>query len=454
MIDAQRIKHLNAQQVNPQGSYVLYWMQASQRVVQNEALSHAIATANSLRKPLVVYFGIAEAFNEANERHYRFLFEGLKDVQEGLLEQGISLWVYGNGVVEGLMQLAENVVALVTDCAYGRLEQSWRREVARRIPCAMVQVEANVIVPVETASLKEEYSAATLRRKIEPMIGYFAQKQEPVHLQQNSLSIQMPFALVDLDDIPGLLASMHLQKKGGDRLLMRGGEKSAQAALSHFIEHGLALYAEKRNDPGESVSSHLSGYLHFGQISPITVYLAIKDEDCSSVPAFLEQLVVRRELACNFVHYNPLYDQYAGLPLWAKASLESHASDPRPVLYTLSELEGAHTHDRYWNAAQQELVALGTMHNYMRMYWGKKILEWSADPEEAFQTALYLNNTYQLDGRDPNGYAGVAWCFGKHDRPWTERTVFGNIRYMNDKGLERKFSMQRYLDRIQEAIQI
>ena len=171
------------------------------------------------------------------------------------------------------------------------------------------------------------------------------------------------------------------------------------------------------------------------------------------VPAFLEQLVVRRELAMNFVYFNPLYDQFEGLPTWAGKTLEQHVADPRPYRYSLVELETAATHDPYWNAAQRELVGLGTIHGYMRMYWGKKILEWSPTPRKAFDIALYLNNTYQLDGRDPNGFAGVAWCFGKHDRPWVERPIFGNIRYMNDKGLERKFDMKRYIERVDSAVE-
>ena len=188
----------------------------------------------------------------------------------------------------------------------------------------------------------------------------------------------------------------------------------------------------------------MSPYLHFGQISPVFIAQNILRSGSLSAAAYLEELIVRRELAINFVHYNPLYDDYAGLPAWAKKTLSVHSEDRREYSYGFSTFESARTHDPYWNSAQQEMVITGKMHGYMRMYWGKKILEWSETPEEAYQTALTLNNRYELDGRDPNGYAGVAWCFGKHDRPWKERPVFGTIRYMNAAGLNRKFDAGRY----------
>jgi len=197
--------------------------------------------------------------------------------------------------------------------------------------------------------------------------------------------------------------------------------------------------------------SHMSPYLHFGQISPL--YIALQARRAREAPveareAFLEELIVRRELSMNFVYRNPKYDRYAALPAWARRSLARHARDARPYRYGPKRLENARTHDPFWNAAQREMTITGKMHNTMRMYWGKKIIEWSASPEEAFRRALYLNNKYELDGRDPNSFAGVAWCFGKHDRPWTERPVFGYVRYMNDRGLRRKYDMDAYLRKI------
>ncbi|MGQ9671892.1 MAG: deoxyribodipyrimidine photo-lyase, partial [Candidatus Aminicenantales bacterium] len=186
-------------------------------------------------------------------------------------------------------------------------------------------------------------------------------------------------------------------------------------------------------------------YLHFGQISPVYIALRAMKTKSRGADAFLEELIIRRELSLNFVFYNRNYDSFEALPAWAKQSLKSHEKNKRSSLYTLEEFEAASTHDPYWNAAQKEMLIKGKMHGYMRMYWGKKILEWCKTPEEAFRIALYLNNKYELDGRDPNGFAGVAWCLGKHDRPWPERPIFGNVRSMNDRGLKRKFDADKYV---------
>jgi deoxyribodipyrimidine photo-lyase len=453
MIDEQRITLLNEKPLLRERSFIVYWMQASQRVRQNEALSYAIENANALRKPLIVYFGLVSDFPQATRRHYAFMLEGLKEVEASLAERNIPLFVCTEGMIQGLSKLAEHMALLVVDASYSRLERSWRSQASRIVACACHMVEANVVVPLRAVTDKEEYSAATLRRKIEPMISYFAQKVEIPQVQVSSLEVDCPFSCASLHDVKALLDSLHLKKLQSNYYRQKPGEKAALERLASFIEHSLDGYSDKRNDPALDHASELSAYLHFGQISSITIYHAVKDIDLEDVPAFLEQLIVRRELACNYVFFNPYYDRYEGLPSWARASLDAHAQDPRPVTYTYDQLEAGETHDRYWNAAQHQLVRLGTMHNYMRMYWGKKILQWSNSAPIAFETALSLNNTYQMDGRDPNGYAGVAWCFGKHDRPWVERPIFGSIRYMNDKGLERKFNMQRYIKKVEKEIE-
>ncbi|MDZ4120773.1 MAG: hypothetical protein U1C33_00010, partial [Candidatus Cloacimonadaceae bacterium] len=249
-----------------------------------------------------------------------------------------------------------------------------------------------------------------------------------------------------------------------------GGTSKANLLLEDFIEHKLSHYAAAKSDPAEDYSSNLSPYLHFGQISVLEIVLAVlqstalRPEDVPDlikyqkqesglrrqVAAFLEELIIRRELSMNFCEYNTAYDLYDCIPHWARADLEKHCSDERPWNYSLDSLEEANTHDIHWNAAQKEMLLSGKMHNYMRMYWGKKIMEWSFSPEEAFYRIQYLNNKYCLDGRDPNSFAGIAWCFGKHDRPWQERKIFGKVRYMNSEGLKRKFDMPGYHNRIAE----
>ncbi|MGH4050770.1 MAG: hypothetical protein ACREVX_05370 [Clostridium sp.] len=215
-----------------------------------------------------------------------------------------------------------------------------------------------------------------------------------------------------------------------------GGTSKAKLLLEDFISNKLSDYCELKNEPSEGYSSNLSPYLYFGQISPLYIYRRLIDVYVEDKKAFLEKLIIRRELSMNFVYYNNEYDTYNSLPNWAKNTLEKHSLDEREFIYSREQLEQAKTHDPYWNAAQKEMSFTGKMHGYMRMYWGKKILEWSKTPEEAFSTAIYLNNKYLLDGRDANGFAGVAWCFGKHDRAWGERSIFGSVRFMNDKGLK------------------
>jgi deoxyribodipyrimidine photo-lyase len=230
--------------------------------------------------------------------------------------------------------------------------------------------------------------------------------------------------------------------------LFAGGTAEANRRFEQFLKNRLDGFADNRNDPGGDGGSDMSPYLHFGQVSPVTLALLAKDQGGSGTPAFLEELIVRRELAVNFVRYNDHYDTFTALPAWAQKTLALHQADQREYGYSLDELERAATHDPYWNAAQQEMMKTGKMQGYMRMYWGKKILEWSTTPQDAYSAALHLNNKYEIDGRDPNGYAGVAWCFGKHDRPWGEREIFGMVRYMNAQGLERKFAMDHYLEKV------
>jgi deoxyribodipyrimidine photo-lyase len=221
------------------------------------------------------------------------------------------------------------------------------------------------------------------------------------------------------------------------------GPQAAQQTLQHFLVHKAATYATDRNDPAKNALSNLSPYLHFGHISAQHIAL-----QTTHLESFFEELVVRRELADNFCHYNPHYDSLAGAPNWSQQTLADHQHDPREYLYTQQELEQALTHDPAWNAAQVEMVTTGKMHGYMRMYWAKKILEWTPSPTQAYQIAIYLNDTYNLDGRDPNGFTGIAWAIaGIHDRPWKERPIFGKIRYMNYNGLKRKFEIQRYIDK-------
>ncbi|MBN1191866.1 MAG: deoxyribodipyrimidine photo-lyase [Dehalococcoidales bacterium] len=441
MIQAERISYLNSKKIRKAG-YVLYWMQASQRTEHNHALEFAIDQANKLKLPLLVFFGLTEGFPEANERHYRFMLEGLKEVKESLRSRGTGMIVRRISPEAGAVEYGQKAAAVICDRGYLRRQATWRRYVAERIDCLLIQVETDAIVPVETASPGEEYSAATLRRKLHKTLPHFLVPVETATPLIDSTG--MAAGSIDLPDVSAAMSGLDFDRTVRPSPFFTGGSAIALERLERFILNSLDGYSQYRNDPNREGCSGLSPYLHFGQISPLHIALKVLDEAGPDNEAFLEELIVRRELGLNFVRYNPAYDRFAGLPTWAKRTLDGHRTDPRPYLYSRDELEQALTHDPYWNAAQREMTSTGKMHGYMRMYWGKKILEWTASPEEAFDTALYLNNKYELDGRDPNSYAGVAWCFGKHDRPWATRPVFGNIRYMNDRGLKRKFDADRY----------
>ena len=446
MIQAERLRVLNGQPMR-NGRYVLYWMQQAVRAECNPALEFAIQEANARGLPLVALFGVTERYPEANERHYAFLLEGLQDAQQALRRRGVPLVVRRCSPETAAVEGAQSAALLVTDRGYLRLQKQWRASVAERAPCRVAQVETDVIVPVEAASGKEEFAARTLRPKIMRLLPNYLTLLPETPLEHNSLAVAFPADdALDLSDIDAALARLDLNRsvKRSDRF--RGGTAAANGLLDDFVSRKLKDYPTLRRDPSLDNLSHLSPYLHFGHISPLAIALRVQASPHSDGrDAYLEELIVRRELSMNFVHYNPDYDRFIALPEWARKTLQDHAADPREFLYTRDELERAQTHDPYWNAAQQEMVVTGKMHNTMRMYWGKKILEWMRCPQEAFETALSLNNKYELDGRDANSYAGVAWCFGKHDRPWAVRPIFGTVRYMNANGLKRKFDIETYV---------
>jgi deoxyribodipyrimidine photo-lyase len=425
--------------------FVLYWMQASQRAWENHALEYAADKANGLRKPLVVLFGLASGFPGVNARHFLFMLEGLEETRKDLEKRGVRMVVRSGPPGRLASHLGRRASLVVVDRGYLRVEREWRSEAARTLECPLIEVESNAIVPVDTASPKEEYSAATFRPKIRRQLKRFLVPVRHRRLMKDSLSLRLDS--LDLRDPEKILAGLGVDRSIGPGGF-RGGPSNARALLRDFVENRLDDYPDARNDPALDGQSNLSPYLHFGQISPLEIALAVRKHGGPGAIVFLEELIVRRELSMNFVRYNPRYDDYAALPAWSRAALAKHRKVPREYVYTYAQLDGAKTHDPYWNAAQKEMALTGKMHGYMRMYWGKKILEWSKTPEEAFRTALRLNDTYELDGRDPNGFAGVSWCFGKHDRPWGERPVFGTVRYMNAAGLRRKFDADAYVRRV------
>jgi deoxyribodipyrimidine photo-lyase len=441
MIQKERVRPLNNEK-EKRRDYVLYWMQASQRTEYNHALEYATEQANARGKPLVVFFGLTEKFPEANARHFAFMLEGLKEVARSLDKRGIRFVVRHRSPEVGAVEMARRANLAVVDRGYLRVERQWRDRAAQKIDCPLVQVEANVIVPLEQASPKEEFAARTIRPKIKAQLEKYLVPLKTVPLKKDSLKLD--FETLNPDDPDEVLAHLPIDR-GVDRVSgFLGGTSEAKKRLLEFIADKLSIYPSMRNDPNTDAVSQMSPYLHFGQISPLYIALEVIKSKNKAVETYLEELIVRRELSMNFIFYNRQYDQFEGLPAWAIKTLEEHRQDKREAIYSPAQLEEGRTADPYWNTAQKEMVLTGKMHNYMRMYWGKRIIEWTRTPQEAFRIALYLNNKYELDGRDPNGFTGVAWCFGKHDRPWPTRPVFGKVRIMKASGLRRKFNADAY----------
>lgn len=446
-----RVKRLN-DEPERSGKYVLYWMQQSQRENCNPALETAITEANRLGLPVLVGFGLTASYPDANARHYAFLLEGLKDVRDALAARGIGFEVHLGSPDEIALKLAQHAAIVVCDRGYLRHQKEWRSKVAKLAGRSVIQVEGDVLVPVDLVSGKAEIAARTIRPKILKLREDFLVPPERVAPRVAALPVAPQS--IDIADIPALISKLDIDHDVGPVRRFKGGARQAKRRLDAFVDETLRNYAEGRREPASEHVSFLSAYLHFGQISPLEITLAVRhaeapDEDRKS---YLDELIVRRELAMNFVEHQSDYDSYSCLPQWGKDSLQQHRADRRPHVYGEEQLARAETHDPYWNAAMKEMRYTGYMHNHMRMYWGKKILEWSSDPEQAFKTALTLNNRYFLCGRDANSYANIAWCFGLHDRPWPERPIFGKVRSMTASGLERKVDIDAYVTRVDELI--
>ena len=451
-IQEERIQHLNEKDVRD-GDYVLYWMQSSQRAEYNHALEYAVRRANELSQRLLVVFGLTDDYPEANLRHYAFMLDGLKEVQEALKRRGIQQVVRRGSPDEVALEAGEEASLIVTDRGYMRPQREWRKNVAEKAGCRVIQVESDVVVPVELASDKAETAARTLRPRIHEHLDRFLVGLKTTPVEKQSTNMQADG--LDLSNLDSVMDDLDLDRSVEPvGHLYRGGTSQARKILDDFIRNRFGSYTGNRNQPQTNDVSHMSKYLHFGQISPVYIALEIQDANASqeNKDSYLEELIVRRELPINFVYYTPDYNSFSCLPGWARDTLEEHKEDEREYVYTRRQLEDAETHDEYWNAAMHEMRYTGYMHNYMRMYWGKKILEWSNTPEYAYRTVLYLNNKYFLDGRDPNSFANVAWIFGVHDRGWTERQVYGKVRYMSAGGLERKAKPQKYVEKVNRLV--
>ena len=325
-----------------------------------------------------------------------------------------------------------------------REPEGWRQTAARKLKVPLWTVDADVIVPSKLLE-KAQYAAHIIRPRLQAQLKTFL---VPSRNPRARAEWKKPRHLASLSPDTDITEGWKLDRSVAPVSNWRGGSAEASRLLKEFVSHKLRNYGTQRNKPELDHTSRLSPYLHFGHISPITAVHAVLKADAPKADkeSFVNETVIWRELAINLARFNPNYDSFECAEPWAHRTLAEHASDPRPVLYSEAQLENAKTHDPLWNAAQMQMVNTGWMHNYMRMYWAKKILEWSRSPAEAHRTAVYLNDKYFLDGRDPNGYAGIAWAIvGKFDRPWFERPIFGQIRYMSGASTGKKFDSKKYI---------
>ena len=432
------------------GGPVVYWMSRDQRAADNWALLYAQALARRRDVPLAVVFCLAPAFLGSTLRQYGFMLRGLEQVEKRLRRAGIPFFLEMGRPEDSIPAFCRRhgVGEIVTDFDPLRLKRAWREIVAARCPVPLYEVDAHNIVPCRHASLRQEYAAYTLRPKLLKALPEFL-----IDLPRSRRYARPWRGEVHAVDWTAVLAEHDADRSVAEVAWLEPGETAARQMLNRFLNMGLRRYDTDHGNPTLDGQSNLSPYLHFGQIAAQRVALEVQ---AAAAPppakaAFMEQLIVRRELSDNFCLYNTAYDRPEGLPTWAQRTLAVHAGDPRPHLYELAQFERGETHDPLWNAAQMEMVKTGKMHNYLRMYWAKKILEWTPSPAEAMRVCIHMNDRYELDGRDPNGYAGIAWSVGGlHDRPWGERPIFGMVRYMNDRGCRSKFSVGRYIERIAE----
>jgi deoxyribodipyrimidine photo-lyase len=430
---------------DPDGNCIVYWMQRAHRGIDNPALDVSVEVANVLKKPVVVFLAPIPFYPHANLRHYRFLNEGIEDIAEGLAKRGIG-FVLRRYPEHSLVKFCEEVKAalVVGDENPMREPENWRRIATKKLKIPLWTVDADVIVPSRLLE-KAQYAAHTVGPRLQAQLKTYL--VSPQNLDAH-VSWKKPRGLKTLDAEVDITEGWRLDRSVEPVSTWRGGSSEGLRLLKEFVRDKLRGYGTQRNKPETDHTSRLSPYLHFGHISPVTVALAVQKADAPKADkeAFLSQIITWRELAVNLVRFNSNYDNFECGEPWAHRTLAKHSKDARPVLYTEKQLENAETHDELWNASQMQMVRKGWMHNYMRMYWAKKILEWSRTPSEAHRIAVWLNDKYLLDGRDPNGYAGVAWAIvGKFDRPWFERAIFGQIRYMSGASTGKKFNSKEYI---------
>jgi deoxyribodipyrimidine photo-lyase len=441
-MNIERLAYKNEIEVKHAGP-VVYWMSRDQRINCNWSLIFAIELAHKHKTHVEIVFALTADFLSATYRQYDFMLDGLAEVEKNAIRLNFPFSLLTGNVVENIQQFALNrkAIAVVTDFDPLRIKLDWQNKLKQTLCCSFYIVDAHNVVPCVKASMKQEFGAYTIRPKIKRLLPFFLDVFPLLKKQ----SIQINHTFINWKKIK---EEINVNRAVSSVKWIKAGEYEAKNAWRSFLQNKLTDYNEHRNNPVLDGTSNISPFIHFGHLSvqELLLDLAKLNISAAELESFIDELLVRRELSDNFCYYQPFYDNFSAFPDWAKKTLNAHKLDEREYIYTEEQFEQAETHDHLWNAAQSQMVTTGKMHGYMRMYWAKKILEWTVSPEEAFAIAIKLNDKYELDGRDPNGYAGCAWAIGGlHDRAWSERPVYGKIRYMNDKGCARKFDVKAYI---------
>lgn len=463
---------------NANGRYVLYWMQLYRRLDHNHALNHAAARAAELKVPLVVYEGLKLGYPWASWRLHAFILQGMQANRQAAARLGLNYWPFvetpaspGRGL---LRRLAADAALIVTDDFPAFIIPEQTAALAARTDTPVLAVDGNCVVPLALLGAPV-LAAAHLRHRLHRHFATAWRHRAATHPRLGKSicrPVDPPFKIWDADDVDRFLATLPLDRTVPPLADRTGGAPAARKRLREFVTKRLRRFAEHRSEPASPErcpASGLSPYLHFGHISIEEVVARVLESvdwkpdqlsrcaagkrqgffcEDANVNSFLDEALTWRDTGFLW-HWHRRADVAkleTALPAWAVATLSAHAGDARDPLYSAAELEAGATHDPLWNAAQRELVATGTIHNYLRMLWGKKIIEWTESPERAYQILVHLNNKYALDGRNPNSYSGILWCFGLFDHPWQERKIFGKVRYMSSENTARKFDLTEYLE--------
>lgn len=443
IIDNRRIQKQNEYQY--QNGPILYWMNRDMRLQDNWALIYAYELSKKFKTELVICYNLNPNFLGGAYRQFHFKIGSLKQLHQDSKEKNIAFYTFIDFDIDCVIDFVKDnkVGYIVTDFSPLKIHKTWLKKIKKNFKIPIDVVDTHNIVPVWYTSDKKEFAAYTIRPKIQKNLKEFLTDFPKFKKQKNK---SIPFQKINFGEI------LHDVKINRDILPVdwcMPGEKSALKVLKKFIQNS-DTYSRDRNNPNIDVQSQLSPYLHYGMIAPQRVAYEVLHSNMKhdSKKDFLEELIVRRELADNFCYYESNYDTSEGFHDYFKKELKKNEKFQREYLYTKEEFEKGKTHDDLWNACQMQLIKTGKMHGYMRMYWAKMIYAWSKNADEALKIAIYLNDTYELDGRDPNGYAGIAWCIGGvHDRPWyVINKVFGKLRYMSRSGMEKKFDVEKYIN--------